>query len=871
MWRRKAAIILLVLLALPALGSECFKGDDNGNDAAALIPLPEPSADSQKVAGETQPGEIILPNGRLLTPQGNQLVLTNLAAAANTLPYSYFPANVKATPDGQYLVVPNSGRGRSQHLQTIKIPELTVADTVVYDWTPRGFYFGLQVITAPPAFSSYSYLVMVAGGIRQGQEGGLPARGRIYLFGMDAAGQLTEAGEIALAPGAFVNNFAIDQDAGDLNQAMFYVSYALNSQVAAVKVDFSNVSGATELHTVSVVKYPYDLKLSLDRERLYVTNWGVRSHKDLAKVSMIDVSDADSVSASPGMAVVREITVGKNPEGMAMSSDGQRLFVASSEEDNVAVINTATNFVERFISLRGSDQDPYGIKPTSLAFNADESILLVASSGRNSLDLVSLGDYSYLGSIPAGWNPTAVVEVGAYWYVTNGKGQGGSSNPQPYSSHVDCWETMPGSISQIPINTDAAYLAAMTMQAERNNDRQLTYFANAHEGLLRQLPIKHVIYILKENKTYDQLMGDYPGGAIGGDPSLCFFCCDQAYGDYCYTPNLHALAQRFVNLDNFYCDSEASVTGHVWNASSNITDYVEKTYLDMYRTGAWPEITGIEPTTFTKAGFILGHLHKAGISFRNYGEIVGTINPETSRQFDGVVIDSRWPLTFDQRIPDKEKVQVFIDHLNQGELASFTFMLLPNDHTEGCSTGAWHPDSLVADNDEAMGRVVDAVSHSPFWPTTLIFVTEDDPQGGADHVDGHRTIGLVISPWTKKGTTISTHYSWPNFYKTFEVFLNLPPMSTYDELASPMYDAFDTTPHLEPYKYIRQEVPMEKNGQTSELTECPHQAVVLSSQADFTAPDQAPQLMEIFWLMRHPDKPFPRQRFYAADDDDNDE
>jgi YVTN family beta-propeller protein len=847
--KRRLLVFGLVLLATALINGQCFSGDGE----APLISV-VPSEDSQIVAGEISPGMIVLPNGRLLTPEGNQFILTHKDEPDN---FSYFPMNVKATPNGQFIVIVCSGRGKKQHLQVMNVPEFTLQSTFEHT-KPEGFFVGLEIIPAPPYFSGggggdYPYLVLVSGG-----GSGDTEKGRIYVFGLDSSGNLADVGEIKTGMGEFVTSFALDQDDGDPDQAMLYVAYALSNKVGAVPFDFGVMDGATEYHTVSVVKYPYDLKLAPDGNTLYVTNWGIKAHHDLPKVSVIDVSDADSVTASPGMEVIREITVGLNPEGMAMTADGKKLYVTSSEEDNIAVINTSTNFVERFISLRESEKDPYGMKPTHAALNDDESLLLVSSSGRNSLDIIDIASGKYLGSIPVGWNPTAAVEVGAYWYVVNGKGEGGTANPQPYSSHVDCWETMAGSVSQIPVNTSAAYLNEKTMMTMSNNLRQLTYFKNANKKHLEKYPIKHIVYILKENKTYDQVMGDYPKGKIGGD---------LAYGDYCYTPNVHALADRFVNLDNFYADAEASITGHVWNASSNITDYVEKTYLDNYRTGNWPKYTGIEPTTFTKAGFILGHLKAAGITFYNYGEIVGTIDPETSRQFEGVVIDPRWPLTFNQRIPDKEKAEVFIEKLEAGDFPQFTFILFPNDHTEGCSTGAWHPDSLVADNDEATGRVVDAISHSPFWKNTLIFITQDDPQSGADHVDGHRTLGLVVSPWTKKGVTISTHYSWPNFFKTFEVFLGLPPMSTYDELATPMYDVFSDEPHMEPFNYIPQMVPMEKNGETNLLNECPHQAVVLSNQADFSAPDQAPELQEIFWMVRHPDKPFPKSKFGKDDDD----
>lgn len=839
---------ILLTMALVAIGFACEQSVSGSRwgkgPASPAPPLPAPSADSQKPAGPVEKGMIILPNGRMITPMGKQLK-----------PLSFFPNNLKATPDQKFLVILCDGRHRQNHLQTVKIPELTLVSSFVHE-RKLAFYYGLVVIDAPPALSAaYRYVVLAGGGPDErtetdpfGQTVIVP--GKVYVFGMSDTGVLTELAPIEVDRGAFVGALVLDQDEADLDRALLYVAYAYQSKVAAVSVNFSDLSSVVVTHSISVVKYPYDLVLSADKKTLYVSNWGTKRLSDLPKVSVVDVTDADSVSASPGISLAREITVGKNPEGMVLSPDGKKLYVADSETDDIAVINTQTNFAEDFISLRAHPNDAYGVKPTALSISADGKILLVASSGRNSLDLIELSSKKFLGSVPTAWYPTAALEAGGFWYVINGKGEGGGPDPVK-----DCWETMPGSLSQIPTNTSSVYLSALTMLVEWNNNRQLTYFEIPPEEPLRQLPIKHVIYILKENKTYDQEMGDYAKG--NGDPAHCIYCCNKTYGKYCYTPNLHALADRFVNLDNFYCDSEASITGHMWNASANISDYVEKAYLDNYRTGVWLLAAGIEATSYTKAGFIFNHLKRAGLPFRNYGEMVGSIDPETGRQFDGVVIDPRWPLTFDLSIPDKDKIQVFLDNLAKGDFPSFIFMLLPNDHTAGCSTGAWHPDSLVSDNDEAMGRVVDAVSHSKFWKDTLIFVTEDDPQGGADHVDNHRTIGLVIGPWVKKGVTVSTHYSWPNFYRTLEVFLGLPPMSTYDDLGTPMYDVFDTAPHYEPYTYIPQETPMEKVNQPGGLLSCPRAAITMSDKADFSAPDQVPELGRILWMTRHPKKPFP--------------
>lgn len=835
-------IVLIVALAIAG----CQSSSNNNNATGAVqCAFPQPTADSQEVAGNISTQEVILPNGRLITPAGTQLK-----------PLGNFPMNMDVTADGKFLLVLCDGDRKQHVLQAVKIPELNIVSQQTRT-KPESFFYGVKVVPAfPPFDSAYTYVIFVGGGREMrldpgtGNTQAYPSR--VWIYGMLADGTLevptVGPTEIPVDRGVFVS--AVEPD---MTNMVLYVAYGYEDEIVAVDLnDFSTI-----LASIEVMKYPYCLKLSKDKKTLFATNWGTRRLADLPKVSVVDVSQV----ASNKMTLRREVTVGKNPEGMALTSDGKTLYVADSETDDISVIDTATLFVSDVISLRDISDTTYGVKPTNVALSSDEKRLLVTAAGINAMEIIDLASNKVIGSIPVAWWPTTTLEVNGYWYILNGKGEG--SGPNINFEYIG--DMINGTLSQVPASTDEVTLAYYTAKVRANNLRQLTYFPAPGCNPIQQLPIKHIVYILKENKTYDEELGDFAG--TNGDVSLCTFCCNTVADPLCYTPNLHGLAQRFVNLDNFYADAEVSMTGHMWNTSSDMTDYVEKMWQPNYRDASWFVAGGVEPASFSKAGFIFGRLDQMGIPFKNYGEVVGSFSP-SGAQWSGVVIDNRWPLTFDLTIPDKDKVQVFIEDLQRGDFPPFVFMLVPNDHTSGCSPGAWHPDSLVADNDAGLGMIVDAISHSPFWNETLIFVTEDDTQGGADHVDAHRTIGLAISPWVKTSTTISTHYSWPNFYKTLEMILGLPPMSDFDLNASPMYDIFSTVPDPSPYAYLPQTVPMVHVGsETPEMHQCGAPLVARSLQGDFTVPDNLPYLGEILWQLHNESEPFPGNLSQAGTED----
>jgi hypothetical protein len=390
-------------------------------------------------------------------------------------------------------------------------------------------------------------------------------------------------------------------------------------------------------------------------------------------------------------------------------------------------------------------------------------------------------------------------------------------------------------------------------------------------------PIKHCIYIIKENRTYDQVFGDMPEG--NGDPSLCIF-------PERVTPNHHALARQFVLLDNFYVESEVSADGHEWSMAAYATDFVEKTWPLLYRGGKgklkYPAEGSFE-ITFPADGYIWDRCREAGVSYRSYGEFIANgktpDDPGTARvktlegHFDPLFRG------YDLDYPDAKRADRFIEELErfekEGGLPQFIVLRLPNDHTYGTVRGKPTPTAMVADNDLALGRVVEAISHSKFWKETAIFVVQDDAQNGSDHVDAHRTVALVISPFTKKSHVDSNMYSTASMLRSMELILGLKPMSQFDAAALPMYASFQAMPDLATYKHRPAGVDLSARNSPNAW------GADLSARLDFSKEDVADDLLlnEVVWRsVRGPHSSMPapvRASFVFAhadhDEDDDDD
>jgi YVTN family beta-propeller protein len=591
--------------------------------------------------------------------------------------------------------------------------------------------------------------------------------------------------------------------------------------------------------TVPVGHLPYGVALNRAGTRAFVTNWGAHS------VSIVNTATDR---------VVRTVRVGTHPTAIAASPTRDELYVADSDSDDVRVLDGSTGDVVRTIDLRPSLDSPVGASPNALAVSPDGAVLYVANAGDDDVAVVDLaaegtsgGDH-VAGSIPTAWYPSALAldPAGATLFVTNMKGLGAGPNTVVGTY----WPAqMHGTLSRIEV-PDAAQLAADTAQV-RANDRMDAVPAVPDGSVIPAQPgdpspITHVIYVMKENRTYDQILGDLGRG--NGDPSLAIFGQDV-------TPNHHELARRFVTFDNFYADAEVSADGWTWTTGAYANTYNQKNWpLDYNGYGRPYDFGGFGnderaalPGEVPGQGFLWDELAAAGVRYRNFGFFVD--NPvDLQDSIPGLLghTDPKYP-GWDLFTPDQVRIDrwlhVFGGYEARGSMPTMQFVYLPSDHTYGTTPKARKPSAYVADNDLALGKLVDAVSHSDFWASTAIFVVEDDAQDGPDHVDGHRSIAYAISPYTQTGTVDSTFYSSVSVLRTMELLLGLGPMSRFDAVATPMSAAFGSTPNLRPYDALMPGVSLTAtNGPNAPMAEA-------SLRIDFSEPDRIPMglMNQILW------------------------
>ncbi|HLV78647.1 MAG TPA: alkaline phosphatase family protein, partial [Chthonomonadaceae bacterium] len=395
-----------------------------------------------------------------------------------------------------------------------------------------------------------------------------------------------------------------------------------------------------------------------------------------------------------------------------------------------------------------------------------------------------------LGLYPTAWYPTGLLCDRNGLCVLSSKGTGSGPNADGrYIGHM-----INGLLSRLPLRPPANGAAAVA----RNNGYPPALSARA--GL--PAAIRHCILIVRENRTYDQDLGDRSAG--NGDPSLTMF-------GRRITPNLHALADRFATGDNFYSDGEVSAQGHQWTLGANCPDYVEKTWMAYYSDRGRIRDSTYAPVSYPASDWAMEHCARHGVSCRMYGDPV-RIGPSGSPlPLVADKVDTRYR-GWDLDTPDMQRAAEWKREFNAGIFPAFSYLWLPNDHTAGARIGSKTPRALVADNDEATGLIVDAISHSRFWKETAIFVIEDDSQDGRDHVDAHRNILLIASPWTRPGALTSRHYSQASVYATIERLLHLPPMCQYDALAAPITDVWSSTPDMRPYHKIAALVPTDERN-----------------------------------------------------------
>lgn len=572
---------------------------------------------------------------------------------------------------------------------------------------------------------------------------------------------------------------------------------------------------------VPVEVTPYQAILSVDGSRLFVSNLSS------ASISVIDTATNQ---------VIRSLHVGLNPNDMKLTSDG-RLFVACSNDNTVYAIDTRTLTVIERLSTTQTPLAPEGSTPDALAIDNTRKLLYIANADNNSIVVVRIENRNHstvAGFIPTGWYPSALVltDKNRTLYIGNAKGEEGHADVKGPNSPLASVHSGAGSlfstgdesvktlqmssVEVLPVSGIEKSLPQWTHQVIENTPYRDSLLSEArlpreasiipqHVGVAS--PIKHIIYIIKENRTYDQEFGDLPNA--NGDPRLTIF------GEK-ITPNQHALAKQYVILDNLYCDGEVSIDGHSWSNSAYATDFNEKQWPTTYsgRSDASFDVQAMVPS----GGHLWDLAKQKGLTYRSYGEYASRASTGTTMEAspgaEGLVGHVSRDYTRDHVLRDTQKVAFFLRDFKEYEanydstdpekqLPNYIVMSMPEDHTMGTKPGANTPQAMVANNDYAIGQLVDAVSHSRYWPSTAIFIIEDDAQDGPDHVDARRTIGLVISPYVKRGIVDSTFYTTSSMIRSMELLLGLPPMSQFDAAAMPMYASFGTTPVLTPFDVIQ--------------------------------------------------------------------
>jgi DNA-binding beta-propeller fold protein YncE len=675
--------------------------------------------------------------------------------------------------------------------------------------------------------------------------------GVLHVFAV-SAGRLLERGEVRVADmgdPSVVAGFALSRDGRSAVVALAFDSRVVRVDLATGARSWAALlesggraavrrpAGAAEPNDVLAGRElvadadPLNVIWDERRGRAYVSLWGESS------VAVLDASDGRVVGRWP---------TGLHPNEMVLSRDG-RLFVANGGLNTVTVLDAGDGRPTEVLSSSFMPGDPPGATPDSLALSPDGRRLYVANASTNTVAVFDVGVRGAarpLGFIPTGWFPTAVrlTPDGARLLVVSARGLVPRANPGLGEHRQKIAGLYAGSLGVVPIPGGRAYAGALTdwtrtaqgcrpapAPAPRPGDP-----IPARPG--DPSPIRYVVYIVKENRTYDQVFGDMKQG--NGDPSLCLF-------PERVTPNLHAIARQFVLLDNFYANAEVSASGHEWSMAGYASEFVEKSWPVYY--GRMDDGTHVPYTgeghyaaALPALGYLWDRAGAAGVTYRSYGEF--TENPEKP----GDTAWSNLPALrghldpayrgWDLKFHDRDRANEFIAQLRgyeaAGDMPRLQIVRLPQDHTAGAKEGNWSPEAMVADNDLGVGRVVEALSHSRFWGQTAVFAVEDDAQSGPDHVDAHRTEALVAGPFVRRGFVDSTPYTTCSMLRTIELILGLRPMSQFDAAAAPMRASFQAVPDLSPFQALEESVDIGRmNPRKGALAE-------LSSRFDFSREDR---------------------------------
>lgn len=753
--------------------------------------------------------QILLPNGWKISPAGHSLDLGDL------------PLNIQLSPSGKFLAVTNNGQS-TQSLQLIDPKTEKIIDEKVLTKA----WYGL-------AFSKNEQHLYVSGGNDNWILDFNIVNNKLAKSDTIKLGPIWPKGKIS--PAGIVVNKANDQ------------LYTVTKEDSCLYV--INPSEKKILKKIQLPAIAYSCALASDESKLYVSLWGGRA------VAVVDLATES---------IAQLIKVGDHPNELLLNKKGTFLFVANANDNTVSVINTATHKVVETIATTLYATQLTGSTTNGLALSTNEKTLYIANADNNCLavfDVAKPGNSQSQGFIPVGWYPTSVKVLGNKLLVSNGKGNTSMANPkgpQPISKADNSGYQMgstansrlqyiaglfKGSLSfieapkpeELKVYTKQVYAnTPFTAQKEKQADGEEGNPIPRKPG--EKSPIKHVFYIIKENRTYDQVLGDLPQG--NGDSTLTLFGRK-------ITPNQHALAENFVLLDNFYVDAEVSADGHNWSMAAYATDVVEKTWPTSYGSrGGTTNYEGGRPVTYPKNGFIWDYCQRAGISYRSYGEF-GEYGKANIKSLQGHM--SPKSPGFDMDITDQVRADAwehdFDSLLVAGAVPQFNTLRISNDHTSGQKKGKISPQAAVADNDLAVGRILDHLSHSPIWKESVVFILEDDAQNGPDHVDAHRSPAYVVGPYVKRNAVVHTMYSTSGFLRTMELILGLPPMSQYDAAAMPLFECFTNKPDLRPYNVILPLISLETRNVA--VNESSRRSEFFNFAKEDSAPDL--DLNEVIW------------------------
>jgi len=752
---------------------------------------------------------VTLPNGWKLSPHGSSVALGDL------------PLNVVVSPDQRYLLVTNNG----QSVQSLQLIDAATNQVLDSQKLPKSWY-GLKV-------AGDSKTIFVSGGNDN----------CIRVFHI-AAGKLVEQEKIALTTDlkATISPAGIEYD--DATGMLYVVTKENNSLYV---VDAAK-KGVLSVHILPAEAFT--CLLDKKKDLLYISVWGARQ--------ILPFEIKTKTFAKP-------IAVGDHPNELVLTKNGNVMFVANANDNSVSVVDLR---IGKEIEVLNAALFPNALEGSStngLVLSADEERLYVSNADNNCLavfEVEKLGQSKSLGFIPVGWYPTSLKIVKGKLYVANGKGFSSFANPKGPNPIVkkqtvtyqksDNTATAPSeyigglmkgtmSIFKEPSTQELAVLSeAVYLNTPYNKDIEMNAAGEKGNPIPMKVgeasPIKYVYYILKENRTYDQVLSDVAGG--NGDTTLLLF------GEK-YTPNQHKLVKDFVLLDNFYVDGEVSSDGHNWSTSAHATDYLEKTWPTSYggRGGKY-DGEGNRDIANPKNGFIWDYAKRAGISYRTYGEFATGFKPNIPAIKDHFCPDFA---SFNQDVMDTTRFHAwkrdFDRLLSLNQVPRFNSMQFPNDHTEGQRLGKKTPFAYVADNDYAIGLFIEHLSKSPIWKETAVFIVEDDAQNGPDHVDAHRTTAYVAGGFVKRGFVDHTPYSTSSMLRTIELILGLPPMSQYDAAAMPMFRSFTATPNLTPFVHEKPRTNL------FELNVKDTPSAQKSAKFDFKKVDSVPDLefSEVIW------------------------